>query len=37
MRACPVDTLTRHRQHMAQQLAGVEKLPGTYPLPTSAA
>lgn len=27
----PVDTLTRHRQHMAQQLAGVEKLPGTYP------
>ncbi|MBN0639275.1 gallate dioxygenase, partial [Pseudomonas aeruginosa] len=27
----PVDTLTRHRQHMAQQLAVVEKLPGTYP------
>ncbi|BBS89442.1 hypothetical protein WP7S18C02_00570 [Klebsiella sp. WP7-S18-CRE-02] len=27
----PVDTLTRHRQHMARQLAGVEKLPGTYP------
>ncbi len=26
-----MDTLSRHRQHMAQQLAGVEKLPGTYP------
>lgn len=30
-RTPPVDTLSRHRQHMAQQLAGVEKLPGTYP------
>ncbi len=29
-RTPPVDTLSRHRQHMAQQLAGVEKLP-TYP------
>lgn len=30
-RTPPVDTLSRHRQHMAQQLAGVENLPGTYP------
>ncbi len=30
-RTPPVDTLRRHRQHLAQQLAGVEKLPGTYP------
>lgn len=30
-RTPPVDTLTRHRQHMAQQLAGVDNLPGTYP------
>jgi len=27
----PVDTLSAHREHMARELAGVEKLPGTYP------
>jgi gallate dioxygenase len=31
--ACPapVDVHQRHRQHMAHQLAGLERLPGTYP------
>jgi gallate dioxygenase len=27
----PVDTLTAHRAHVARELAGVEKLEGTYP------
>jgi len=27
----PVDTLAAHRAHMARELAGVEKLEGTYP------
>ncbi|HFZ8993031.1 TPA: gallate dioxygenase [Citrobacter freundii] len=27
----PVDTLTRHQQKMARQLAGIEKLSGSYP------
>lgn len=30
-RTPPVDTLIRHRQHIAQQLTGVDNLPGTYP------
>lgn len=30
-RTPPVDTLSRHREHIARQLSGVEKLPGTYP------
>jgi gallate dioxygenase len=31
--ACPlpVDVHQRHREHMAHQLAGIERLPGTYP------
>lgn len=30
-RDVPVDALAEHRQHMQHQLAGVEKLEGTYP------
>lgn len=30
-RPAPVDVLQRHREHMGHQLAGVEKLEGTYP------
>lgn len=30
-RTPPVDTLSRHREHIARQLSGVETLPGTYP------
>lgn len=30
-REVPVDVLQRHREHMSHQLAGVEKLEGTYP------
>lgn len=30
-REVPVDALAEHRQHMQHQLAGVEKLEGTYP------
>jgi len=29
--AAPVDTLARHNAHIAEQLAGAEKLAGTYP------
>ncbi|MDE1164794.1 MAG: gallate dioxygenase [Pseudomonas sp.] len=30
-REVPVDVHARHREHMAEQLRGVESLPGTYP------
>lgn len=30
-RTLPVDTAARHRAHIAQELAGVEQLEGTYP------
>jgi gallate dioxygenase len=30
-REVPVDALQRHRDHIGYQLAGIEKLPGTYP------
>ena len=30
-RTLPVDTAARHRTHIAQELAGVEQLEGTYP------